>query len=421
MLIGIDASRATRALHTGTEAYSLHLIQALIEAGCDHRFRLYMPVPPAPGLLGVEQGVGSREYGVGSRKYGVGNRDYGAASNLQPPAPSPQPPAPSPQSPAPSPQLEVRIIPFPRLWTHLRLAWEVSRHPPDVLFIPAHVMPLVCPLPAAVTVHDLGYLHYPEAHRPLDRWYLDWTTRRHARLAARVIADSQATRADLMRYYGADPGRIAVVYPGRDEALGRVNDPAAIAAVKARYGVSGAYLLYLGTLQPRKNLVRLVEAFARLPSPASGYQLVLAGKRGWLYDDLFARVGSLGLSDRVLFPGYVADEDKAALISGATALVYPSLYEGFGLPVLEAMACGTPVLTSNVSSLPEVAGDAALLIDPLEVDAIAAGMAHLTADADLRRSLVAKGYAQVRKFSWADAARQVLQVLESLVQPSTAG
>jgi glycosyltransferase involved in cell wall biosynthesis len=421
MLIGIDASRATRALHTGTEAYSLHLIQALIEAGCDHRFRLYMPVLPAPGLVGMEQGVGSREYGVWSR-------EYGAVSSLPRPVRRPGDwdglrdwAGRSEQPPAPSPQLEVRIIPFPRLWTHLRLAWEVSCHPPDVLFIPAHVMPLVCPLPAAVTVHDLGYLHYPEAHRPLDRWYLDWTTRRHARLAARVIADSQATRADLIRYYGADPGRIAVVYPGRDEALGRVNDPAAIAAVKARYGVSGAYLLYLGTLQPRKNLVRLVEAFARLPSPASGYQLVLAGKRGWLYDDLFARVGSLGLSDRVLFPGYVADEDKAALISGATALVYPSLYEGFGLPVLEAMACGTPVLTSNVSSLPEVAGDAALLIDPLEVDAIAAGMAHLTADADLRRSLVAKGYAQVRKFSWATAARQVLQVLESLVQPSTAG
>jgi glycosyltransferase involved in cell wall biosynthesis len=403
MLIGIDASRATRAQRTGTEAYSLHLIRALIETGCDHQFRLYMPAPPAPGLVGVESEVGSREYGT--------------APNLQPLTP----PGPRGAAGTGNPQPEVRIMPFPRLWTHLRLAWEVDRHPPDVLFIPAHVMPLVCPVPAAVTVHDLGYLHYPEAHRPLDRWYLDWTTRRHARLAARIIADSQATRADLIRHYRADPERIAVVYPGRIESLGRVNDPAAIAAVTARYGVSGDYLLYLGTLQPRKNLVRLVEAFARLPSPASECQLVLAGKRGWLYNNLFAHVESLGLSGRVLFPGYVADEDKAALISGATALVYPSLYEGFGLPVLEAMACGTPVLTSNVSSLPEVAGDAALLVEPLEVDAIAAGMAHLMADAELRRSLVEKGYAQLRKFSWAHAARQVLEVLESLVESSTAG
>lgn len=369
MLIGIDASRATRARRTGTETYSLHLIRALIEAGADHQLRLY-----TPELVGGERIIGSREYG------------------------------------------EVRVIPFPRLWTHLRLAWEVSRYPPDVLFIPAHVMPLVCPVPTAVTVHDLGYLHHPEAHRPFDRWYLDWTTRRHARLAACVIADSQATRADLIRHYRADPDRIVVVYPGRDESLARVDDPAAIAAVEARYGAGehGDYLLYLGTLQPRKNLARLVEAFARVQPLTTSLRLVLAGEKGWLYEELFARVESLGLSNHILFPGYVADDDKAALISGAMALVYPSLYEGFGLPALEAMACGTPVLTSNVSSLPEVVGDAALLVNPLDTDAIADGMAHLITDAELRQSLVEKGYAQARKFSWANAARQVLQALESL-------
>ncbi len=368
MLIGIDASRATRAQRTGTEAYSLHLIRAIIETECDHRFRLYTP------------------------------------TNLQPPISDFR---------ILNPELEVRVIPFPRLWTHLRLAWEVSRRPPDVLFVPAHVMPLFCPVPTVVTVHDLGYLHYPEAHRPFDRRYLAWTTRRHARRAARVIADSQATRADLIRHYRAEPDRIVVVYPGRDESLARVDDPATVAAVKARYGVDGDYLLYLGTLQPRKNLIRLVEAFARLQSVADRLRLVLAGKKGWLYEGLFARVEALGLRDRVLFPGYVADDDKAALLSGATALVYPSLYEGFGLPVLEAMACGTPVLTSNVSSLPEVAGDAALLVDPLDTEAIAQGMARLIADAGLRRSLVEKGYTQIRKFSWTNAARQVLQVLES--------
>jgi glycosyltransferase involved in cell wall biosynthesis len=368
MLIGIDASRVMRARRTGTEAYSLHLIRTLIQLKGTHQFRLYTPVPFPPDLVGVDYGVES----------------------------------------------EVRVIPFPRLWTHLRLAWELSRHQPDVLLVPAHVMPVMCPVPAVVTVHDLGYLTYPQAHRPFDRWYLDWTTRRHTRAAAHIIADSQATQSDLIDHYQAEPDRITVVYPGREESLARVNAAATIAEVKRRYGIRDEYLLYLGTLQPRKNLLRLVEAFARLPSSADGLQLALVGKKGWLYEQLFTRVESLRLGDRIVFPGYVADNDKAALISGATALVYPSLYEGFGLPVLEAMACGTPVLTSNVSSLPEVAGDAAFLVNPLDIDAIAAGMSRLISDAGLRRVLVEKGYVQVRKFSWANAAHQVLQVLESV-------
>lgn len=371
MLIGVDASRVIRAQRTGTEAYSLHLIRSLLEVGRDHKFRLYTPVPFALDLF-------------------------------------------SDVAPADDRCCEVRVIPFPRLWTHLRLGWELVLHPPDVLFVPSHVMPLICPVHAVVTVHDLGYLHYPEAHRPFDRRYLGWTTRRHARLAAAIIADSQATRGDLIRLYQTDPKRIFVVYPGRDESFGREEDPGAVRAIKARYGIHGDYLLYLGTLQPRKNLVRLVEAFACLQPRPAALQLVLAGQKGWLYDELLARVQSLGLADHVVFAGYVAEDDKAALLSGALALVYPSLYEGFGMPVLEAMACGTAVLTSNVSSLREVAGDAALMVDPLDVNAIAAGISRLITDADLRKALVERGHAQVRKFSWTNAGREILQVLESV-------
>lgn len=370
MLIGIDASRATYGGRTGTEAYSLHLIRALIATECGHRFRLYMPQAPPPELVNEVDGD----------------------------------------------RIEVQVIPFPQLWTHLRLAWEVSRHSPDVLFVPAHVIPLVCPVPTVVTVHDLGYVYYPEAHRPFDRWYLDWTTGRHARLATSIVADSQATRSDLIHHYQADPDRITVVYPGRDESLARVDASDRIAAAKDRYGIQGDYLLYLGTLQPRKNLVRLVEAFARLGSSALDVCLVLAGKKGWLYHSLFARVESLGLGERVVFPGYIADEDKAALLSGAMALVYPSLYEGFGLPLLEAMACDTPVLTSNASSLPEVVGDAALLVDPLDTETITAGISRLINDIELRRSLIKKGRAQIRKFSWANAACQISEVLESVAE-----
>jgi glycosyltransferase involved in cell wall biosynthesis len=365
MLIGIDASRAARAERTGTEAYSLHLIRAMLDSAPQHRFRLYADRALPPVL---------------------------AALNAEP-----------------------RVMPFPRLWTHARLSAEMLVRPPNVLFVPAHVIPLVHPC-TVVTVHDLGYLYFPQAHPLGARLYLDLSTRWSARVAAHVIADSQATKDDLVRHYATSPDEITVAYPGRDESLRRVDDPAVIEAVKHRYGIAGEYLLYIGTLQPRKNLARLLTAFSTLHSLLSAPYFVMAGGRGWLYNDVFAEVKRLGLENKVLFPGRVADEDKAALMSGATALLFPSLYEGFGLPVVEAMQCGTPVVCSNTSSLPEVAGDAALLVDPLDVDALAQAMARLLDDADLRRKLIERGYAQAQKFSWADCAARVLAALESAAQ-----
>jgi glycosyltransferase involved in cell wall biosynthesis len=378
LTLGIDASRAISAQRTGTEHYSLELIKALAtQAPPKLRLRLYTARPPQAG-------------------------DWPAST-----------------------QVETRVIPWPRLWTHLRLAVELYQHPPDLLFVPAHVLPLYCPVPALVTVHDLGYRYYPEAHRPFDRWYLEWTTRRHTRVALHLLADSHATKEDLVRFYGADSQRITVVYLGRNETLKRVEDPTAIAAVKAKYGLNGDYLLYLGTLHPRKNLVRLLEAFHLLRQTMAGPstsepgregktppKLVIGGKKGWLYDEIFARGQALGLTGQVLFPGYISDEDKAALLSGALAFVFPSLYEGFGLPILEAMACGTPVLTSNVSSLPEVAGEAALLVDPHDVAEMAKGLARLGVDTELRRRLVERGFEQIKRFSWANAAKQVVDIAE---------
>jgi glycosyltransferase involved in cell wall biosynthesis len=195
-----------------------------------------------------------------------------------------------------------------------------------------------------------------------------------------------------------------------------VGNPAAIEVVKRRYGITHEYLLYIGTLQPRKNLIRLVTAFSSLQPPTSNLQMVIAGAKGWLYSDIFAMVKQLGLEYKVLSPGRVADEDKVALISGAVALVFPSLYEGFGLPVIEAMQCGTPVICSKTSSLPEVAGDAALLTDPLDEDALAQAMIRLLGDADLRRTLVERGYTQAQKFSWSACAARVLSTLESVAR-----
>jgi len=308
-------------------------------------------------------------------------------------------------------------MPFPRLWTHLRLSWEMARHPPDLLFVPAHVLPIVHPRRSVVTVHDLGYLYYPEAHRLLDRLYLDLSTRYNARAATHLIADSSATKRDLSERYGVEPAKITVVYPGYDVTVFQpVRNEKAIEVVKAQYGIAGDYILFVGTLQPRKNLTRLVKTFSlsNIQYPISNIQLVIAGKKGWLYEEIFQQVEKLGLEGRVVFTGYVPEGDLPALLSGARLFVFPSLYEGFGLPVLEAMACGTPVVCSNTSSLPEVAEDAAVLVDPLDVEGLAAAIGRVLGDEELRAKLIERGFEQAREFSWDRCARETLDVLESV-------
>jgi glycosyltransferase involved in cell wall biosynthesis len=400
MLIGIDASRTTASQRTGTETYSLHLIRELLSLGERHRFRLYFRRPPPPSLFGRE----ATGFASGSVA--------GDAHGLRPEASGEHGPARNPPQGMP---YESRVIPFPRLWTHVRLSWEMARRPPDVLFVPAHVLPLVHPKRSAVTVHDLGFAAHPEAHTRFQRWYLGWSTRFNARSAARVVADSQATRGDLERLYGIPPERIAVAYPGRDETLGPVTEPAELGAMREQLGLRGPYLLYVGTLQPRKNLSRLVEAFAMAAGGLDpAMHLVLAGRQGWLSEPILTQIRVSGLQGRVLLPGYMPAQHLAALYSAATAFVYPSLYEGFGLPVLEAMACGTPVLCSDSSSLPEVAGDAALLVDPTDTAAMASALIQIAENGGLRQILVKRGFRQVQQFSWQRCAREVLAVLEEV-------
>lgn len=380
MRIGIDASRATRENRTGTEAYSLHLIRALQALDATNEYILYFNTPPRPGLFPAQANV------------------------------------------------RQRTIPLPRLWTHLRLSWEMARHAPDVLFVPAHVVPLIHPRRSVVTIHDLGYYHEPDAHPPRQRAYLEWATRYNAASATRIIADSQATQRDLVEILGIAPDKIRVVYLGVAPGFQPLQDPAQIAAVKAAYGIAGPYILYVGTLQPRKNLVRLVEAFARIGrAVADGYEemnpyadggpqrqlsLVLAGGKGWGYESIERAVQAAGLSGQVILPGYVKLEDLPALYSGADLFVLPSLYEGFGLPVLEAMACGTPVVTTNVSSLPEIAGDAAVLADPNDSGALARAMIRVLMDPLWKAELRRRGLAQAQRFTWNKCAQETLAVLE---------
>ncbi len=374
--IAIDASRLSVAQRTGTERYSYELLAALARVDRRRPYLLYTNgLPAALPPLG--------------------------------------------------PNFTLRSLPLPRLWTHGRLGPQLAVDRPGLLFVPAHVVPIAGAPPSVVTIHDLGYLAFPEAHTARRRLELNVTTRWSLRAARRVIAISQATKDDLVRHYGADPERIAVVYHGLGPSFRPAPDPAAL----ARHGLQAPYMLYVGTVQPRKNLERLIEAFAMATAShtgASGSEqpllLAIAGRRGWLSEAIDRRVAQLGLGGRVRFLDYVPDEDLPGLLSGATAFAFPSLYEGFGLPVLEAMACGAPVLTSTTSSLPEVAGDAAMLVDPTDTAAIAAALARLIADEPLRAELRARGLARAALFSWERCARETLAVLLKAQgeQPATA-
>ena len=308
---------------------------------------------------------------------------------------------------------QTKVMPFPRLWTHLRLSLEMATRPPDVLFVPAHVLPLIHPRRSVVTIHDLGYLYYPSAHRRLDRYYLRLSTAYNARSAAHIIADSEATKRDIIQYLNISPAKISVVYPAPGPEFQPVTDEGQLDAVKGRYGIEGDYILHLGTLQPRKNIARLITAYAKLREEGKiQVRLVLAGKKGWLTQEALGPLEKL--KDGIVLTGFLSQDDLPALLSGATAFVMPSLFEGFGLPVLEAMSCGTPVMAANSSSLPEVTGEAAVLVDPLSIDSIAEGIRSVVEDKDLQAQLREKGLAQARRFTWQEAARKTLDILRTV-------
>jgi glycosyltransferase involved in cell wall biosynthesis len=236
---------------------------------------------------------------------------------------------------------------------------------------------------------------------------------RFLRAADAVIAVSECTKRDAIRFYRIPEEKITVIYEGVNPRF-RPASPEAIAAVRARYGLPERFILYVGTIEPRKNLTTLLEAFHHLLATYD-LRLVIVGKKGWLYERFFRRLRELGLENRVLFTGYVPDEDLPAIYSAADLFVFPSLYEGFGLPVLEAMACGTPVICSNTSSLPEVAGDAALLVDPTDARALTGAMEQVLTNERLWATLRAKGMERARGFTWEKAAYRTWEVYQQVI------
>ena len=312
------------------------------------------------------------------------------------------------------PNVQLRPIPLsPRLltmlWQRLRLPLPAEAlvgsldllHAPDFVLPPTRARTLV-------TVHDLTFLVRPECAEAGLRRYLSRAVPRALRRADLVLVDSQATAADLARLLGVDGARVRLIYPGVDPRF-RPLPSAALEATRARFGLPASFILFVGTLEPRKNLPRLVRAFARIADP--DLHLVIAGRRGWLYEEIFATVEQQALQNRVHVLDFVADAELPALYNLARAFVYPSLYEGFGLPVLEALACGAPVVTSGVSSLIEVAGEAAVLVDPLDEAAIADGITRALSDAARLR---AAGPAQARQFRWDTAAQRLLACYRTL-------
>lgn len=332
------------------------------------------------------------------------------------------PPNPPVATPLPS---NLRHTPAPldarwlyRLWYRARLPLPVQlvTGPLDLFHSPDFVLPPVSGgIPTLLTVHDLSFVHYPETFTPSLVNYLTRVVPRSVRRATHVLADSDATKADLMSLWDVPEAKVTVLYSGVHDRFRPVQDEAAIRTMRQRYGLGHApYILAVGTIQPRKNYRLLIQAFARMAHHWP-HKLVIAGGKGWLFDEILAEVAAHDLDERVHFPGFIDEADLPALYSEATLLVFPSLYEGFGLPIVEAMACGVPVLASDTSSLPEVVGDAGLLISPHDVDQWTHTIHRLLLDAPQRARMVAQGAIQAHQFTWRKAARSLLDVYAALL------
>ncbi len=357
-VVGVDASRMIGFDRTGTETYTFQIVQALLSEAPELTFRLYFNAESPPAAL--------------------------------------------PET------AQLRPIPFPRLWTHLRLSAEMLARTPDLLFVPAHVVPLLHPK-SIVTIHDLGYLAHPESHPPRQRVMLKATTRWSARVATHIVAPSEATAQDIRNHLKVPEDRITVIHHGVGSEFAPA-PPSEVQRVRQQYGLSRRYVLAVGTRQPRKNYVRLAQGVRTLLDQGQDVDLVLAGKPGWLSDRLDKEVQTVGLDERLRLLDYVAAGDLPALYSGAAIAAMPSLYEGFGLPLLEAMACGTPTVASNRASLPEIAGGASLLFDAMDSEELSRALLAIMENPELHDKLRRAGVERAARFTWSNAAVQTASV-----------
>jgi glycosyltransferase involved in cell wall biosynthesis len=279
-----------------------------------------------------------------------------------------------------------------------------------------HLLPKLDRVHRVFTLHDTAYLHFPQYHLPRNRIYLKWMMPRFLAHADRIIVVSEATRRDALHFYGLDPAKIEVIPEGVEPRFRPEQDSARLAAVRQTYSLPDRFILYVGTIEPRKNLPVLLEAYHSIRSEHPDVKLVIAGGKGWLYESFFERLRSLGFEDQVTLTGHIPEDDLPALLSLAEVFAFPSVLEGFGLPPLEAMACGAPIVCSNASSLPEVVSDAGLLVPPRDVRAWVESLNRVLADPSLRADLRARGLARAAQFTWERAAQQTLQVYRRVAE-----
>jgi len=296
---------------------------------------------------------------------------------------------------------------FRILWEQLAWAWQAKKQDSDLMHGMTFVTPLFTRQPTIVTTYDLSFIHFPDRFPRLQRHYLTMMSRRSCRRARRVITISESGRQDVHQFFGIPLEKISVVYPGVD-AVYKPLPADEVTAFRQEKQLPERFLLHVGTLQPRKNIPTLLEAFARVDDQS--LHLLLVGGKGWLFDEIFRRVEQLGIQKRVHFTGYVPDGELPLWYNAATAFVFPSVYEGFGMPVVEAMACGTPVIASNASSIPEAAGEAAQLFAPQDVDGLVEAITAVIQSPPLQQEMRQKGLQQAAKFSWERAGMETAVV-----------
>ena len=293
----------------------------------------------------------------------------------------------------------------------LTLAAELRRRPVDILHV-QYTAPPLAPCDTVVMIHDLSFEHIPETFKRRSWMQMRFTVRRTARSASHILTDSEYSRQDILRTYGLPPERVTTTPLAASSRFEPVHD----SRVLEKYGISGDYILAVGSIQPRKNIARLIRGYSRMLSqhPDNAPRLVIVGKRAWLFEDTIRAAAVSSANDKILFTGYVPESDLAALYTGALCFAYPSLFEGFGIPLLEAMRCGTPTITSDRTCLPEVVGDASLMIDPFDEYSIADGLWRMVSDAALREQLRNRGFVQSSLFDWRQTARLTLGVYEQV-------
>ncbi len=363
MVIGVDASRAVMANKRGVEYYGWYLLRALLEIDQKNQYRLYAPHLP--------------------------HNHFGEYPNA-----------------------EWKILPAQRLWSQYRLAKEVRSNPPDVLFVPSHVVPLLTTIPAVVTIHDLAYKYFPEAYPKLARRYLDISTGISASKAKKIIVPSQATADDLVKFYKVSRHKIALIPHGFDSSEYCLPQP------EEQSPHPKPYVYFVGRLETRKNVVLLIDAFALLAKEIKDIELVLAGKPGEGYDKIEQKLNGLpqAIRSRITLAGYLSTDESARYMRHAKIFAFPSLYEGFGIPLLEAFASGTPTISSNAPPLPEVAGDAAMLLPPQNALSWAAAMSRIIHQKEVGEKLTKAGLERVKNYSWNSSAQATLEVIEHASQ-----